>query len=111
MTMLQTVLGSTAAERTLLFLQSYGNGYAGQIAKSFGLSTSQVLKQLTKFEDAGVLVSRPVGRARVYYWNERNPLVGDLRRFLQSSLDALPREDIDALFRDRRRPRRKGKPN
>ena len=109
--MLRAVLGSLAAERTLLYLQNYGDGYALEIARTFGLSSSQVLKQLSKFENAGVLVSRPVGRARVYYWNERNPLVGDLRRLLQSGLEALPSEEIQRFYRDRRRPRRKGKPS
>ena len=109
--MLRAVLGSLAAERTLLYLQNYGDGYALEIARTFGLSSSQVLKQLSKFEDAGFLVSRPVGRARVYYWNERNPLVGDLRRLLQSTLEVLPGEEIQRFYRHRRRPRRKGKPS
>ena len=111
MLVLRAVLGSPAAERTLLYLQNYGDGYARGIARTFGLSASQVLKQLNKFEDAGILVSRPVGRARVYYWNERNGLVGDLRRLLQSALEALPRDEIQRFYRERRRPRRRGKPS
>ena len=108
--MLRAVVASRAAERTLLYLQNYGEGYALGIARTFGMSPSQVSKQLTKFEDSGFLVSRPIGRARVYYWNKRNPLVGDLRRLLQSALELLPDEEIQRYYRQRRRPRRKEKP-
>ena len=107
--MLNALFGSSAAERTLLFLQNYGDGYARQIARTFGLSTSQVLRQLEKFEEGGFLVSQPVGRARVFYWNERNPLVLELRRLLQAALEGLPPEEIQSYYRNRRRPRRKGK--
>ena len=109
--MLKAVFGSPAAERTLLYLQNYGDGYARQIAQTFGMSSSQVLKQLSKFEEAGFLVSRSVGRTRVYYWNERNPLARDLRRLLQSALEVMPRNEIQRYYRERRRPRRKGKPS
>lgn len=108
--MLEAVFGSVAAERTLLYLQNYGDGYARAIADTFGMSPSQVVNQLDKLENGGILISRPVGRTRVYYWNERNPLVADLRRFLQSILESLPRAEVEKYYRERRRPRRKGKP-
>jgi predicted transcriptional regulator len=108
--MLKALLGSASAERTLLYLQNYGEGYAMGIARTFGLSPSQVIKQLTKFESAGLLVSRSIGKARVYYWNERNPLVVDVRKVLQNALEQLPEEEIQRYYRERRRPRRKGKP-
>lgn len=108
--MLEAVLGSVAAERTLLYLQNYGEGYAGSIAETFGMSPSQISKQLMKLENGGVLVSRQVGRARVYSWNTRNPLVKELRRLLQVTLEVLPEGQIQQYYRQRRRPRRKGKP-
>ncbi len=108
--MLEAVLGSVAAERTLLYLQNYGEGYAGSIADTFDMSPSQISKQLTKLENGGILVSRQVGKARVYSWNERNPLVKELRRLLQATLEVLPERQIQQYYRQRRRPRRKGKP-
>ena len=108
--MLEAVLGSVAAERTLLYLQNYGEGYAGSIAGTFDMSPSQISKQLTKLENGGFLVSRQVGRARVYSWNKRNPLVKELRRLLQATLEVLPERQIQRYYRQRRRPRRKGKP-
>lgn len=109
--MLESLFGSLAAERTLLYLQNYGEGYALAIAETFGMSASQIGKQLTKLENGGFLVSRPIGRARVYTWNERNPLVKELRKLLQAALEVLPESQTQKCFRQRRRPRRKAKPN
>ena len=106
---LSAIFSSKGAERVLLYLQNYGEGYAKAIADTFGMSISQVQNQLQKFEAAGVLVSRPVGTARIYYWNQRNPTVEYLREFLQRALDDLPSETIQAYFRQRRRPRRPAK--
>lgn len=109
--MLEPVFGSAAAEKTALYLQNYGEGYAGAIAETFGMSQSQVRKQLDKLEAGGLLVSRPIGRARVYYWNERSPLVNELRGLLQAALELLPQEELERYYRQRRRPRRRGKPS
>lgn len=108
--MLDVIVGSVAAERTLLYLQNYGEGYASAIARTFSMPTSEIAKQLAKFEDGGVLVSRPVGRARVYTWNDRLPLVRQLRVLLQTALEQLPEAEIQRYYRERRRPRRAGKP-
>ena len=75
------------------------------------MPASQISKQLTKLENGGFLVSRPVGKARVYTWNERNPLVKELRSLLQATLEVLPDSQTQMYFRQRRRPRRKAKPS
>lgn len=67
--MLEAILGSTAAERVLFFLQNYEQGYGREIAATFDIAQSQVRKQLEKFESGGILVSRLVGRTRLYQWN------------------------------------------
>ncbi len=108
--MLEAVFGSRPAERTLLYLECYGEGYPRGIARTYGVSVSQIQKQLRKLEDAGVLVSRDIGRTRLYQWNPRNPLVKPLRDLLRSELEALPRAEIEHYYRERRRPRRRGKP-
>lgn len=108
--MLEAVFGSVAAERTLLYLQNYGDGYAQGIADTFGMSQTQIGKQLEKLEKGGILISRPIGRLRVYYWNKRNPQVAKLRELLQSVLESIPEVETQKYYRERRRPRRKGKP-
>lgn len=107
--MLEAILGSTAAERVLFFLQNYEQGYGREIAATFEMAQSQVRKQLEKFESGGILVSRLVGRTRLYQWNPRNPLVRPLRALLRAAIDSLPPSDRDRYFRRRTRPRRSGK--
>jgi DNA-binding transcriptional ArsR family regulator len=107
--MLEAVFGSSAAERVLLYMQNYEQGYGREIAATFGVAQSQVRKQLEKFESGGILVSRLVGRTRLYEWNPRNPLVPSLRALLSAVIDSLPSADRQRYLRRRTRPRRAGK--
>jgi len=108
---LESLFGGQAAAKVLLFIENYGDGYASWIAKTFEMPVSEVQKQLQKFEEAGVLVSRMVGTSRVYTWNPRDKALEGLRQLLQSTLDlGIPEERLKKYFRQRRRPRRRGKP-
>ncbi len=108
--LLSAIFASKAAERVLFFLENYGEGHATGVARTFGCSLSVVQKQLFKFEQAGVLASRLVGRTRLYSWNPRFALKKELRALLARALALTPREEIRKYFRERRRPRRTGKP-
>ncbi len=102
------LFGSKAAYQVLMYLENYEQGYASLISKTFGMSLSQTQKQLQKFEQLGLLVSRSEGSARVYYF-KRSPVVDALRKFLNSMLEVLPDSTINKYYRERRRPRRHGK--
>ncbi len=102
------LFGGKAAYQVLMYLENYNRGYAAEIARTFGISLSQVQKQLRKFEELGLLVSRREGSARVYYFT-RSPVSDSLRQFLRSALDCLPDSTLDAFYRQRKRPRRYGK--
>ena len=106
---LETILGSTSATYVLLFLQNYDEGHASRISKTFDVSVMGVQRQLRRYEDNGILVSRLVGRSRIFTFNDRNPTVKNLRSFLAAELELLPRSAIKQYFRQRQRPRRSGK--
>jgi biotin operon repressor len=106
---LEAIVGSAAAEKVLLYLQNYEQAYGREIAATFEIANSQVQKQLLKLESGGLLVSRLIGRTRLYQWNPRNPLVPPLRAFLAVALDSLPANEQQQFFRKRTRPRRSGK--
>lgn len=108
--MLEALFGSRTAERVLLYLANYGEGYAKQIADTFGITPSMAAKQLEKLEAGGILVARPQGRTRVFTWNPRFPLRRELLPLLERALALLPETDRHAYFRQRRRPRRTAKP-
>ena len=109
-TTLEALFGGKAAAKVLLFIQNYSEGYASQIAKTFEMPVSEVQKQLVKFEEGGILVSRMIGTSRMYTWNPRDPALDGLRELLQSTLNhGIPKEKLQKYFSQRRRPRRKGK--
>jgi len=105
---LTALFGSESAYRVLMYLENYNQGYASQIAKTFGISLNQVQNQLKKFEEVGLLISHTEGTVRMYYFKP-SPITDALRTFLRSMLEVLPRATIDKFFRERRRPRRYGK--
>jgi DNA-binding transcriptional ArsR family regulator len=108
--MIAEIFGNQSAERTLLYLEQYGEGYASAIAETFEIPVSMVLRQLNRFERAGAIVSSLKGRTRLFTWNPRSIFVDDLRSLLRKALDALPEDERQRYFASRRRPRRAGKP-
>ncbi len=109
-TTLETLLGGKAATRVLLFIENYGEGYASKIARNFSMPVSEVQKQLAKFENAGILVSRKVGNSRIYTWNPRDPGLEGLRLLLRDTLDrGIPESTLEKFYRERQCPRRQDK--
>ena len=107
---LQVLFGGKAPTRVLLFLENYSEGYARQISKIFDMPVSEVQKQLNKFEESSILVSRMVGTSRMYSWNPRDPALSGLRTLLRETLDSgIPEETLKRYYRVRQRPRRRGK--
>ena len=108
--MLEPILGSLSAERVLLYLYARSAGYAREIARYFETSVTPIQKQLDRLELGGVLVSRSVGRTRLFEFNPRYPFIDELTGLLEKALSFYPESERDALVRNRRRPRRHGKP-
>ena len=109
--MLGGIFGNASAEKVLLYLEQYGEGYATAIARNFdGLSLHMAQRQLERFERSGALVSSLRGRIRIYSWNERYPFRQEIRALLAKALGALPAAERKRYFSERRRPRRAGKP-
>ena len=108
--LLDSLFGNETAEKTLLYLSTYGDGYALKIARVFDLPVSQVQRQLLRFERAGVLVSQLQGRTRVFLWNPRYLFREELQAILKKALRFLPETTRERYFMSRTRPRRTGKP-
>lgn len=62
--MIEALLGNSTAEKVLLYIANYGEGYISGIAETFKISKSQVRKQLLRFENGGILVARDKERQR-----------------------------------------------
>lgn len=109
--MLEGLLGNATAEKVLLYLEQYGEGYAKAIADTFDdVTLSMAQRQLLRFENSGLLVSLLKGRTRLFLWNPRYAFLDEVRALLRKALESLPEADKQRYFRQRRRPRRTGKP-
>ena len=72
--MLDIILGNNNAVKIMLHIYHYGEIYPTAIAKDYNTSLSPVQKQLEKFENSGILISKLSGKTRVYSFNKKNPL-------------------------------------
>ena len=108
--MLEPILGSTNSERVLIFIFSRDEGYVREIARFFGSDPDSIQKQLVRLETGGVLVSKTVGRTRLYSFNPRYPFLKELKMLLQKAMQFYTEEERENLLMNRRRPRRGGKP-
>ena len=108
--MLEGIFGNRTAEKVLLHIYHYGEIHASAIANDYEMALNPVKQQLLRFENAGVLVSKEVGRSRIYRFNPKSPLVFPLKELLKISYQTMPLSERELVFGVRRRPRRPGKP-
>ncbi|MCK5847752.1 MAG: ArsR family transcriptional regulator [Caldisericia bacterium] len=108
--MLAKLVGSKTAEKVLLFLFLYNEGYARQISRLFDSAFSPFNKQLTKFEDSGILVSRMKGRTKMYTWNPRCPYQKEIKSLLKKYWECTPETQKKVYYKERMRPRKSDKP-
>jgi predicted transcriptional regulator len=108
--MLQTLLGSRSSEQVLIFLLARNEGYPTEIAEFYDADLYAIQRQLEKMESSNILVSRKVGRTRVYEFNPRYALLEELKSILEKALSYYPEEIREDLMMNRRRPRRSDKP-
>lgn len=107
--MIESLLGNSTAEKVLLYITNYGEGFISGIAGTFKISKSQVRKQLIRFENGGILVARNKGSLRLYTFNPRCFYKNELENLLKRILNQLPRDEVEKYYRQRQRPRRTGK--
>lgn len=108
--MLEAVLGSRNAERVLVFLAVRGEGYAAQLARFYDTALYGIQRQLDRLEDAGILMSRKVGKTRVYSFSPRFAFRKELQALLERAIEFYPESERERLRVVRKRPRRRGKP-
>ena len=109
MLMIEALVGNGTAEKVLLYIANYKEGYISGIAETFGIPKSQVRKQLLRLENGGVLVACDKGNLRIYTFNPRCLYKKELESLLNKILNLISREEIETYYRQRQRPRRTGK--
>ena len=108
--MLEALLGNVMVEKALFYFLVYGEGYPRSIAANFGVSVTRVQQQLKRLESGGIVVSRLMGKVRIYSLNPRYPFLSELKSLLSRAFEFLPEKEKKDYYMRRTRPRRAGKP-
>jgi hypothetical protein len=108
--MLEGLFGNIIIEKIFFILYVYGEGYPLGLAKTFREPVNRIQQQLRRLENAGIVVSRLVGRVRIYTFNPRYPLLNQLKALVAKAYEFLPEKEKETYYRKRTRPRRAGKP-
>lgn len=107
--MLNELFGSETTTKSLMYLTAMGEGYPLEISTAFKISNTQVIRTLTKLEQADILISQAMGRTRIYSFNTRWLLYKELKALLDKVIRNMALEDQEKYFMKRKRPRKKNK--
>lgn len=107
--MYEALFGNKVAEKCLLYIVNYGEGHINGISKTFGISPSQVERQLKRLEAGGILINKVIGNTKMFSINPRLGIRKELVLLLERILMLLPSSEVEKYYRERRRPRRTGK--
>lgn len=107
--MIDKLFGNKTIAHIFLNLYHYGEIYAALVEKNTGIAGRPILNQLNKMEEAGILVSRLIGRSRLYEFNPKNAVTKPLKEIIKITYTNLPLEKKEIMFKERMRPRAKGK--
>lgn len=108
--MLEGLFGNVIIEKILFFLYVYAEGYPLGMARVFGVPVNRIQQQLKRLENGGIVVSRLVGKVRLYTFNPRFPFLEELKELMTKAYEFVPENEKERYFRMRKRPRRAGKP-
>lgn len=97
--MLEALFGNKSAEKVMMHIYVYGEIHASAIAQAHQTALDPIRKQLERFEEAGFLVSRLVGRSKLYRFNEQNELIPHLREMMAVAYRNLTDEQRQIVLR------------
>lgn len=109
--MLEGLLGNPVIEKIFFTLNVYGECYPLGLAKTFEQPVNRFQQQLKRLEEGGIVVSRLIGKVRLYTFNPRYPFLSELKALIDKAYEFLPEAEINRYYRKRVRPRRAGKPS
>jgi len=108
--MLEGLFGNPVIEKIFFTILVYNESYALRLAKTFDEPVNKFQQQLKRLEEGGIVVSRLVGRTRVYTFNPRYVFLKELKALISKAYEFVPETEKESFFVKRTRPRRAGKP-
>lgn len=107
--MLEAITGNKTAAQMLLYLFHYGEAYANGVSNDLDITLSQVQKQLSRFEEGDILISKKVGNLRIYQFNPKSAVARKLKELVGLYYESIPLKEREKIFKRRARPRKKDK--
>lgn len=108
--MMEGLFGNAVVEKVLFTILVYGEAYASDLSKTFTVPVNGFQQQLRRLENGGIIVSRLVGKTRIYTFNPGYAFRGELGALLKKAFEFVPEKEKEAYYRKRTRPRKAGKP-
>jgi hypothetical protein len=108
--MLEALFGNKTTEKVLLCLFHYNEIHVAGIARAFRTAENPIRQQLERLEQSGVLHSKLAGRTRLYSFNPKSPYNKPVKTLIEVLYRSIPLQERQEIFKERSRPRRKGKP-
>lgn len=110
--MLESLFGNPVIEKILFTILKNEETYASKLSRNFEVSLFSFQVALDRLESGRVLMSKKVGKTRLYSFNPRYPFLSELVIFLEKAYSFLPDRIRFQYYEKitRKRPRRKGKP-
>jgi hypothetical protein len=108
--MLEGLFGNPVIEKIFFTILVSNESYAFGLAKTFDEPVNKFQQQLKRLEGGGIIVSRLVGRVRIYTFNPRYTFIKELKALISKAYEFVPETEKERFFSKRTRPRRAGKP-
>jgi len=108
--MLEALFGNPVIERIFFTLLVYNESYPLGLAKTFNEPVNRFQQQLKRLEEGGIIVSRLIGRVRIYTFNPRYTFIKELKALISRAYEFVPETEKERFYSKRTRPRRAGKP-
>lgn len=97
--MLETILGNKSAVRVMRHIFIYEEVHASQIAQDYQTALDPIRNQLERFENAGILLVRNIGRIKLYRFNRDNPYCEALIELIKISIENNTSKENVSMFR------------
>lgn len=107
--MIDKLFGNETLAMIFLNLYHYDEVYCALIERNTGIGSRAILNQLNKMEEVGVLISKVVGRSRLYQFNPKSPVIKPLKEIIKITYSNMNIKMKEKMFKERMRPRAKGK--
>jgi hypothetical protein len=108
--MLEALFGNPVIEKIFFTLLICNESYPLGLAKTFNEPVNKFQQQLKRMEEGGIIVSRLVGRTRIYTFNPRYTFLMELKALISRAYEFVPETEKERFYSKRTRPRRAGKP-